>query len=91
MQEHIIHYNHANHANTADVMLTSEERKILEIIDKRLLITENELVSMLRQENVNGGDHTIRKLRDWGFIERVHSLGTCIVITQKGMRALKVK
>ena len=72
-------------------MLNNEERRVLEIIDGKLLITEKELISVLERENINEADYAIKKLRDDGFIDRVESLGTCIVITQKGMRALKAK
>lgn len=69
-------------------MLTSEEKRVLEVINSRLLITEKELNSILNNENMNGGSSTVKKLMDSGYVDRVHSLGTCIVITQKGMRAL---
>ena len=69
--------------------MDESERKILEIVNSKLLITEGELSAALEKVCINNGSDTFQKLRDDGLIERVHSLGTCIVITQKGMRALK--
>jgi len=72
-------------------MLNSNEKRILEIINNKLLITEKELNEILKKENIDGAPTTFRKFVDSGFIEKITSLGTCIVITQKGMRALRDK
>ena len=72
-------------------MLSNTERRVLEIINSRLLITEKEFNSVMQKEQINGVDTTFQTLKDSGFIDRIESLGTCIVITQKGMRALQEK
>jgi hypothetical protein len=73
------------------MMLNSVERKILEIINSRLLITEGELLAELQKVDIANGDAGFQRLQDTGLIDKVRSLGTCIVITQKGMRALREK
>lgn len=69
-------------------MLSDVERRILELLSKQLLITKGELVVQLNRERHNGSDISIHRLREMGYIDKVESLGTCLVITQKGMRAL---
>jgi hypothetical protein len=70
-------------------MLSDVDRKILEMLSRQLLVTKGELILQLNREKHNGTDISIGRLRDMGYIDKVESLGTCLVITQKGMRALK--
>jgi hypothetical protein len=70
-------------------MLTDQEKRILELISKQLLITKGEVMSFLNKEKVNGTDTMLQRLRDAGLIEKVESLGTCFVVTQKGIRAMQ--
>jgi hypothetical protein len=70
-------------------MISEQERRVLEVVSKQLLITKGEIMSLLNKEKVNGTDVTLQRLRDSGFIDKVESLGTCFVITQKGIRAMK--
>lgn len=69
-------------------MLSEVEKRILELLSKQLLVTKSELIVQLNREKHNGSDISIHRLRDMGYIDKIESLGTCIVITQKGMRAL---
>jgi hypothetical protein len=69
-------------------MLSDVEKRILELLSKQLLVTKSELIVQLNREKHNGSDISIHRLRDMGYIDKVESLGTCLVITQKGMRAL---
>jgi len=69
-------------------MLNENDKKVLEIISKQQLITKSELA-----QKVNSGDYSkiqthVSRLMELGYIEQVESLGTCLVITQKGMRAI---
>ena len=70
-------------------MLSDTEKKILELLSRQLLITKGELMIQMNREKHNGSDVSINRLREMGYIDRVESLGTCLVITQKGMRALQ--
>ncbi len=70
-------------------MLSDQEKRILEVISKQLLITKGEIMSFLNKEKVNGTDVLLQRLRDSGYIDKVESLGTCFVVTQKGIRAMK--
>ncbi|MBU0898214.1 MAG: winged helix DNA-binding protein [Nanoarchaeota archaeon] len=70
-------------------MLTEMDLKILNILKIRHLITKSELIMQLNREGINGNLANIEKLTDMGYVERVESLGTCLVITQKGMRILE--
>lgn len=70
-------------------MLNDMERRILQLLSKQLLVTKGELIVQLNREKHNGSDVSIGKLRDMGYLDKVESMGTCLVITQKGMRALK--
>lgn len=70
-------------------MLNDVEKKILQLLSKQLLVTKGELIIQLNREKHNGSDVSIGKLRDMGYLDKVESMGTCLVITQKGMRALK--
>lgn len=69
-------------------MLTESDKRVLEIFRKNLLTTKSELKRSL-QGREDGTDISIQRLRDMGYIDKVESLGTCFVITQKGMRILK--
>ncbi|MBI4176285.1 MAG: hypothetical protein HY518_03705 [Candidatus Aenigmarchaeota archaeon] len=70
-------------------MLNDADRRVLEILNTKLLVTKDEVARQLRQDNANGTDLNFQKLKEMGLIEKVESLGTCWVITQKGMRALR--
>lgn len=70
-------------------MLSDTEKRILELLSRQLLITKGELTVQMNKEKHNGSDVSINRLREMGYIDRVESLGTCLVITQKGMRALQ--
>ncbi len=70
-------------------MLTEQDKKVLEIVSRQLLITKGEIMSFLNKEKMNGTDTMLQRLRDAGYIDKVESLGTCFVITQKGIRAMK--
>ena len=70
-------------------MLSEMEKKILKLMSEKLLITQAELVMSLEKERVNGAEMGIQRLKNMGYIERVESLGTCLVLTQQGQRALK--
>ena len=70
-------------------MLSDGDRRILELLSKQLLVTKGELLVQLNREKHNGSDVSIGRLKEMGYIDKVESLGTCLVITQKGMRALK--
>jgi len=70
-------------------MLSEIEKKILELLSRQLLITMGELIVQLNRERYDGTGVSIQRLRDMGYIDKIESLGTCLVITQKGMRALR--
>lgn len=70
-------------------MLTEQEKRILEIVSKQLLITKGEIMSLLNKEKVNGTDLMLQRLRDASYIDKIESLGTCFVVTQKGIRAVQ--
>jgi hypothetical protein len=70
-------------------MLSDQEKRVLEVISKQLLITKGEIISLLNKEKVNGTDVMLQRLRDSGYIDKVESLGTCFVVTQKGIRAMQ--
>jgi len=70
-------------------MLNMNERTILEILEKRHLVTKTELMELVDKENLNGADVSLGRLRDKGYIDQVQNLGNCLVLTKMGMRALK--
>ncbi|HDD72651.1 MAG TPA: hypothetical protein ENG00_01005 [Candidatus Aenigmarchaeota archaeon] len=70
-------------------MLSDTDKKIMEIISKQLLITKAELARKLNKEEYDGTEVNVSRLIELGYISEVESLGTCLVITQKGIRALK--
>jgi hypothetical protein len=70
-------------------MLSYTEKRILEILNQRHLITKGELVREIGREDSNGTDVSIQRLKGMGFVSNVESLGNCLVITQKGIRSLK--
>lgn len=68
-------------------MLNGNERKVLEIINNKLLITRTELRKILEEDGI---EDCIQFLKDNGFIEIIQPAGeTCVAITQKGMRAVR--
>jgi len=72
-------------------MLSEQERRVLELVSRQLLVTKGEIMSFLNKEKVNGTDVMLQHLRDSGYIDKVESLGTCFVVTQKGIRAMQVQ
>lgn len=70
-------------------MLTEKERVVLELIGKKMLITKEELKKGCELEPgvVN---ESVYLLKDNGFIEILNPIGSSsVIITQKGMRALR--
>ena len=70
-------------------MLNDNEKKILDILNTRHLLTKKELLLMLEKDNMNGADISMGRLKDKGLIDNVQNLGNCIVITKLGLRALR--
>ena len=70
-------------------MLSEQEKRVLGVVSKQLLITKGEIMNLLNKEKVNGTDMMLQRLRDSGYIDKVESLSTCFVITQKGIRAMQ--
>ena len=68
-------------------MMSDVERKILELASKNLLITKEEIARSLNRNDYNGTSTSVSRLQQMGFIDKVESLGTSFVITQKGIRA----
>lgn len=72
--------------------LTEMEKRILEIVNRQLLVSVEELLKAMEREELDGAEAVLNRLREEGFLNIVEPLGkTSYVITQKGMRALKVK
>ena len=69
-------------------MLSENDRKILQLMGKNLLMTTGELARILKTE-YNGSAPSLQRLMEMGYVEKVESIGTALVVTQKGMRALK--
>ena len=70
-------------------MLSETEEKILDILKGKHLITKHELVKHLQKEEWDGTQVNVDRLMDMGYIDKIESLGTCLVITQKGIRFLE--
>ena len=70
-------------------MLSEDEKKIMEFMSKQMLVTKSELLVHLEKENYNGTDVSLQRLREMGYIDKVESMGNCLVITQKGLKAMR--
>ncbi len=70
-------------------MMSDVERRILELASKNLLVTKEEIARGLERSDYNGSSTSVARLQEMGFLEKVESLGTAFVITQKGIRATK--
>lgn len=70
-------------------MMSEVERRILELAAKNLLITKEEIARMLDRDSTNGASVSVSRLQGMGYLDKVESLGTAFVITQKGIRASK--
>lgn len=70
-------------------MMSDAERRILELASKNLLITKEEITRFLNKSDYNGTDVSVSRLQELGYLDKVESLGTSFVITQKGIRAMK--
>lgn len=68
-------------------MMSDVERRVLGLASKNLLVTRGEIARMLNRDEHNGTDVCVSRLQEMGFIEKVESLGTAFVITQRGIRA----
>jgi len=62
-----------------------KEKEVLEMMSKQLLVTKGELIRKF-EGNYKEAEVCIQKLRDGGLIKPVESIGTALVITQKGLR-----
>ena len=70
--------------------LTEMEKRVLDAVNKRLLVSVPELLRALEKEELDGAESVLRRLQEEGFLNIIEPLGkTSYVITQKGMRALK--
>jgi len=70
-------------------MLTEADKKILKVMGKNLLMTTGELSRAINREAANGEMPSLQRLIELGYVEKVESIGTTLVLTQKGMRAMK--
>lgn len=70
--------------------LTEMERKVLGMLNRKLLVSVEELTKAMKSGEFDGAESALNRLQDEGFINIVEPLGkSSYVITQKGMRALK--
>ncbi len=70
--------------------LTEMDKKILEIVNRQLLVSIPELLKAMEKEELDGAESVLNRLQEEGFLNIIEPLGkTSYVITQKGMRALK--
>lgn len=70
--------------------LTENEKKTLEVVNRNLLVSVQELLHALEKEELDSAEFILKRLQDEGFLNMVEPLGkTSYVITQKGMRAMK--
>ncbi|MBU0953358.1 MAG: hypothetical protein KKA90_02985 [Nanoarchaeota archaeon] len=72
----------------ANGIMTETDKKILELMGKNLLMTKLELMNALKTKD-GSNDVSLQRLREFGYVEAVESMGNCYVVTQQGMRALK--
>jgi hypothetical protein len=70
-------------------MMSDVERRILELASKNLLVTKEEIARSLNRDEYDGTSTSVSRLQEMGFLDKVESLGTAFVITQKGIRAAK--
>ncbi len=68
-------------------MMSEVERRILELAATNLLVTKDEITRVLNRNEYDGTSVCVGRLEELGFLEKVESLGTVFVITQKGIRA----
>ena len=70
-------------------MMSDVERRILELASRNLLITKDEIARFLNKDEFDGTGVCVGRLQELGYLDKVESLGTAFVITQKGIRAFK--
>ena len=70
-------------------MLSEHDRKVLEIISRQHLVTKIELARKMGKQEYDGTSLNVNRLMEMGYIDQVESLGTCLVITQKGLREIR--
>lgn len=63
------------------------EKQIFELICRQLLVNKKELIT--RFKSTGGLETSLAKLIDIGYVDKVESLGTCYVATQKGIRVFE--
>ena len=70
-------------------MISQEEKAILKIISKRLLVKKSELLKLSKEMGNGDLNKSLEFLKDGGYIDILSPLGeTSLAITQKGMRIL---
>lgn len=71
-------------------MLRESEIRVLEIINRQLLVRKEELRSALREEGFDDGISIANRLMELGYVKFIEAVGTpCYTITQSGMKILK--
>ncbi|MBI4181748.1 MAG: hypothetical protein HY520_02165 [Candidatus Aenigmarchaeota archaeon] len=70
-------------------MLQESEKRILELLDERHLLTKGELARIATKENLDALDVVLSRLQGRGWVDKVENMGNYIVITKAGIRALK--
>jgi hypothetical protein len=70
-------------------MMSDVERRILGLAASNLLVTKEEIARALNRDEFDGTSVSVGRLEELGLLEKVESLGTAFVITQKGIRAAK--
>jgi arginine repressor len=71
-------------------MLRENEIRVLEIINRQLLVRKEELRRALREEGFDDGISIANRLMELGYVKFIEAVGTpCYTITQSGMKILK--
>lgn len=70
-------------------VLSEAEKKVLEIVSQRKLITKQEVNSLLEPHGFTSKDVNLSRLAENGFMQLVEGMGTVLIATKKGQDYLK--
>ena len=65
------------------------EKKVLELVAQRKLITKQEITSFLKDNGFSGKDVNLMRLNNSGYMKVVEGMGTVFIVTKKGQEFLR--
>ena len=70
-------------------VVSEAERKLLEYIAEKKLLTRQEINEFLRNNGYNQNEVNLMRLHESGYMRMVEGMGTVFIVTKKGQEFLR--